>query len=271
MMIRGKNLASLVLVALLVVLSVFAQHGAASVSDVEEVLEAGMKEALSGVGLSDLDTERIARQYLFIGSVMIKNVPISSLEEEEELLRQSEDVGKALGAALGITNMLYGSSRLDETATLMMHSVRAGISPEVVSKTYSVLATSGYAFEAATSLLHEVSEAVRVMRADDGGEEVCGAIQEKALENAPLGSRKMEITIAIEREREKTLAIRAKNERERRKHDGSNEGDRKASSGGVMGSPGGISGGGGDVGKSGGESSSGGQDGSSGASAAGEN
>ncbi|MDR1482858.1 MAG: hypothetical protein LBI74_09545 [Synergistaceae bacterium] len=264
-MIKGKDLTILVLLTLIALLSTLAHPSAASVSDVEEIIEAGMKEALSSVGLSGLETERIARQYLFIGSVMIKNAPISSLEEEEELLRQSENTGRALGAALGITSMLYGGSRLDETATVMMHSVRAGVSPDIASKTYSVLATSGYAFEAATSLLHEVSEAVRVMRLDDGGDSVCGAIRAKALENAPLSSLKMEITTAMERERERELAILARNEKERRKHDGSGESGRAASSqgggGGGMGSPGG----GGDVGKAGGENSSGGQDGASGA------
>ena len=247
-MIKAGNLRSFVSLAVLAVLSLLSQPNIAASSDVEGVIEAGMRAGLSGVGLSGADTERIARQYLFIGSVMIKNVPISSLEQEEEFLRQSEEVGRALGTALGITSTLYGGNKLEETATVMMHSVRAGVSPEIASNTYSVLAASGYAFEAAASLLHDVSEAVRAMRSDDGGASLCGAIRARAMKNETLGSLRREITLAVEREREKQLAILAKNDMERRKHNGSDGG--MSSSGESSG------GGGGDVGKAGGESSS---------------
>jgi uncharacterized membrane protein YgcG len=261
-MIKVRNLRSLVGLAVLAVLSLLSHSDIAASSDVERAIEAGMRAALSGVGLGGADTERIARQYLFIGSVMIKNVSVSSLEEEEEFLRQSEEVGRALGTALGITSTLYGDNRLEETATVMMHSVRAGVSAEVASNTYSVLATSGYAFEAATSLLHEVSEAVRNMRSDDGGASVCGGIQARAIKNETLGSLRREITLAIDREREKQIAILAKNDMERRKHNGSDNGDKTASSqGGGTGSSGENTSGGGDVGKAGGESSSGGSSG----------
>ncbi|MDR3354276.1 MAG: hypothetical protein LBO21_04505 [Synergistaceae bacterium] len=256
MMIKRGNLKSLILAAVLAALSLLASPDIGAASDVERSIEDGMRAALSDVGLSGAETERIARQYLFIGSVMIKNVQISSLEEEEEFLRQSEEVGRSLGTALGITSTLYGANRLEETATVMMHSVRAGVSPDVAAKTYSVLATSGYAFDAAASLLHEVSETVRAMRSDDGGKSVCGAIQARALKKETLGTLRREITLALERERERQLAILAENDRERRKHNGSDGGGKMASS---QGDGGGSSSGGGDVGKAGGESSAGAQ------------
>ncbi|MDR1885561.1 MAG: hypothetical protein LBQ56_04745 [Synergistaceae bacterium] len=261
MMVMKKPLARLAFIAVLVC-SCLVPYAASAV-EVEEAVEAGMREALSGAGLSDSDAVRIARQYMFMGTVMIKNTQPSSLEEEEEFLNQSRTVGESLGHALGITHRLYGYNKLQETATVMMHSVRAGVRPDVAAETYSALAANGYAFDASVSLLHEISEAVRTMRADDGGAAICATIGQKALENETLGSLKMAVVTAVEQERARQLAILAKNEEERRRRDsgGDRDGEQVASSGG--GNNGGEGGGpsgtsGGDVGKGGGESDPGG-------------
>ncbi|MDR3332430.1 MAG: hypothetical protein LBT08_07365 [Synergistaceae bacterium] len=247
--------------AFIVMLAVFISLAPPAVAlDVEDVVEAGMREALSEAGMRRQDAERVARQYLFIGTVIIKNFQPGSLAEEEEFLSVSKNAGISLGKALGVTHRLYGTSKLQDTATVMMHSARAGVLPEVASDTFSTLILNGYAFDASISLLHEISEAVRSMKAADGGSAICGTIMANATENVTLGELKREIVVSVDQERARQRALIAKNEEERRRRDsGGGKGDDRvaSSSGGESGvSP--TADGGEGIGKGGDESSSGG-------------
>ncbi|MDR1472857.1 MAG: hypothetical protein LBS75_10090 [Synergistaceae bacterium] len=186
--------------------------------EVEDFVEDGIKRALLDSGMKGAETFRIARQYVFIGTVMISGKYLNFSEDAGALDSVSAETGYALGSALAVTRGIYGDKKLQDTANIMMLSARAGISPATASTTFETLAVNGYSFEEALSILRETAEAVRVIRGPDGGETFSKRICDLAANRAPASGVKSEISSLAERERTRQKELLAKNEMERMKN-----------------------------------------------------
>jgi hypothetical protein len=198
-------------------------------SEVETALERSMREFLVKAGIQERTADGIAKRYMFMGTVMIRNTEHISAADDDALLAQSEKTGAALGKALGFAYRVYGDKKLQDAATVMMHSVRAGLLAETASETFTSLAANGYAFDATVAILHETSELVRASRLPDAGVALCAQIRKMASEKEKVQSLQKEIKIATKREKDRQESLMAKKEAERkRRNDGSGR-DRLAS------------------------------------------
>jgi hypothetical protein len=200
-----------------------------SASEIESIIELSMKESLVMTGVQERVSGAIARSYVFMGAVMLSTPRYFSAENSAALIAQSEKTGAALGKALGYAYKVYGDKKLQDAATVMMHSVRAGLAAETAAETFAALAGNGYAFDAAVSILHETSEFVRASLLPDRGSAFCAHIRKLAAGKEKVQSIQKEIVLASVREKarqEKLLAQRAPVKRER----GGN-GERAASAG----------------------------------------
>ncbi|MDR1916877.1 MAG: hypothetical protein LBQ58_09920, partial [Synergistaceae bacterium] len=205
-----KRLLKIVCVLLLTLLPVSPLEA----RDVEQSVEDGIRNALTDAGLNNDAAVRFARQYLFIGTVMINDKYLDLTGDGRTLESRSMEAGYALGSALASAHKVYGGKKLQETANIMMHAVRAGVSPLIASGTYATLAEGGYHFEETLAILHETSEAVRVTRVSDGGEEFSKRVCALAAKRAPVNKVRKEIIASIDRERTRQKDLLARNERE---------------------------------------------------------
>ncbi|MDR3254131.1 MAG: hypothetical protein LBT31_01005 [Synergistaceae bacterium] len=240
-----------------------------------------MKESIVKTGISSKKADGIAQRFMFIGAVMIRNSQHISIADDDAFLAQSEKTGRALGKALGCAYNIYGEKKLQDAATVMMHSVRAGVLAETASETFTSLAANGYAFDAVVSLLHDASEFVRSSLLPDNGVALCSQIRRMADHKAPIQHLASEIKLASDRENLRQTNLLAQKEANRNKREsarssggggttarrnGSNgSGGASASATGGRASGGDSSGGGGDSsgGSNGDGSGSGGDSGSS--------
>lgn len=186
-------------------------------STLEGVVEENMRASLTERGLDERLAVKISRQYVFMGTVMINKTQFASENEHDILLNLAARTGGALGAVLADSYLIYGETKLQETASVMMHSARAGVFPEVASRTFSELAKNGYAFDATVSIVHDASELVRALRMPDGGEVMCARIMSLAGKNEPVGSLKNDIELLARKEVQKQKTLLAKKEAERKK------------------------------------------------------
>jgi hypothetical protein len=205
------------------------QPSFARASDVEAILEQGMRESLMRIGINARTADGIARRYMFIGTVMLQNPRHFSVADEDALALQSEKTGVALGKALGYAYNVYGDKKLQDAATVMMHSVRAGVLVDAASETFSALAANGYAFDAAVSVLHETSELVRSSLLPDRGAALCARIRKMAAGKEKVQAVRKEILLASEREktRQETM-LAAKREADRKEINAGKDRDRIA-------------------------------------------
>jgi hypothetical protein len=225
----------------------FMQPSFAQASEIETILERGMRESLLKVGINKRTADGVAKRYVFIGTVMLQNPRHFSVADGNALVAQSEKTGAALGKALGYAYNVYGDKKLQDAATVMMHSVRAGVLVESASETFSALAANGYAFDAAVSILHETSELVRASLLPDRGAALCAQIRRMAASKEKVQAVQKEIMLASAKEKERQATMMAaKQEADRKKRSNSGGGDRVAAerngSGGKpgKGSPGAI-------------------------------
>lgn len=187
--------------------------------DIEGTIEKSMKDSLLSAGLDEITSLRIARQYMFIGTVMIGKTQLSTDSEGDMLFAQAEETGSALGRALAGTRLIYGNSKLEEIAWVMMKSTRAGIPAGTAADTFVTLAENSYTFDAAVSVLDRVAEVVRSMRMHDAGKALCHKIQSLADESVSVGEIENEILVSARNEKNKQAMILAKKEAERLKRD----------------------------------------------------
>jgi hypothetical protein len=196
-------------------------------SDVETGLESGMMDSLVESGVNLRAAGEIAQRFMFMGTVMIRSAPRFSAEDGETLAVQAEKIGKALGRALGNFFMIYGEEKLQDTATVMMRSVRAGLDADAASYALCTLAAHKYTFDAAASLLHETSELARSVMFQDNGAALCAQIRRMAAVEDPVNDIKKEIYLAARKEIARQQALLAQKENERVQHGG--EGGKSAS------------------------------------------
>lgn len=245
------------------------QPSFAGAYDIEAILEQGMRESLMRVGINARTADGIARRYMFIGTVMLQNPRHFSVADEDALALQSEKTGAALGKALGYAYNIYGDKKLQDAATVMMHSVRAGVLVDAASETFSALAANGYAFDAAVSVLHETSELVRSSLLPDRGAALCARIRRMAVNKEKVQTVRKEILLASEREKTRQgTMLAAKREADRKGVNAGKDRDRMAADRGAP-SRGGVgvvasSGGNGSAGTNSGANADGGAIGSSG-------
>lgn len=198
---------------------VLAAVASAEAYDIETTIEKSMTAALLSSGLDEAASLKIARQYMFMGTVMISKAQLSSDNEGERLYAEAEKTGLALGRALAGVMMVYGDSKLEETARVMMHSVRAGVPADVAADTFVTLAENSYAFDASVAVLHDVSEIVRSLRMQDAGRALCKKVQSLATENVSVGGLEKEILLSARSEKSKQARILAQKEAERIRRD----------------------------------------------------
>ena len=207
-------------------------------SDVELWLESCMIDSLVESGVNSRAAGEIAQRFMFMGTVMIRNAPQFSVDDEEALAAQAEKIGKALGRSLGNSFMVYGEEKLQDTATVMMRSVRAGLDADAASYALYSLAVHKYTFDAAASLLHETSELVRSVMFQDNGVALCAQIRRMASAKDPVNDIKKEIYLAARKEiarQQAMLAQQKENERDRHGGDGGKSASRQGGS--VRGTP----------------------------------
>jgi hypothetical protein len=197
-------------------------------SEVETALERSMREFLVKAGIEERTADGIAKRYMFMGTVMIRNAEHISAADDDAILAQSEKTGAALGKALGFAYKVYGDKKLQDAATVMMHSVRAGLLAETASETFASLAANGYAFDATVAILHETSELVRASRLPDAGVALCAQIRKMASGKEKVQFLQKEIKIASKRERDRQESLMAQKEAERKKRSDGNGRDRLA-------------------------------------------
>ncbi|MDR3321271.1 MAG: hypothetical protein LBS93_02395 [Synergistaceae bacterium] len=195
-----------------------------SASEIEDILEESMKEALVKTGIADNAANGIAQRFMFIGAVMIKNSEHLSVADNDALFAQADNTGRAFGKALGFAYKIYGDKKLQDAATVMMHSVRAGVSTETAAETFTVLAVNGYAFDAAVSLLHDASEFVRSSLLPDNGVSLCEQIRKMASGKEPMQTMINEIRLASNREELRQERLLAQKEAERNKREAGGNG-----------------------------------------------
>ncbi|MDL2263952.1 hypothetical protein LJC31_04800 [Synergistaceae bacterium OttesenSCG-928-I11] len=199
----------------------------AGASTLEEIVEESLYNTLREEGIGDLIAGRISARYVFMGSVMINKV---QFDDGEALFSQAQLTGQALGTALATAYLQYGEKALQETASVMMLSVRAGVAPEVAAATLAVLAQNGYAFDASTEIMHEASEIVRALKPNDGGSAICAEISDMIHEQVSVGKLRSEMSSLAEREKNRQRRLIAMREAEKRKKDNQGgEGERSAS------------------------------------------
>ena len=200
----------------------------AGASTLEEIVEESLYNTLREEGIGDLIAGRISARYVFMGSVMINKV---QFDDGEALFNQAQLTGRALGTALATAYLQYGEKALQETASVMMLSARAGVVPEVAATTFAVLAQNGYAFDASIEIMHEASEIVRVLKPNDGGGAICAEISGMVQEQVSVGKLRSEMLSFAEREKNRQKQLIAMREAERRKKDNrGGDGERSASS-----------------------------------------
>ena len=206
-----------VLVALLLAMLVLPSFAVAY--DIEGTIEKSMTDSLLSAGLDEITSLRIARQYMFIGTVMIGKTQLSTASEGDALFTEAEEIGLALGRALAGAKLVYGDSKLEEIAWVMMKSVRAGVPADMAAGTFVALAGNSYTFDAAVSVLDRVAEVVRSIRMQDAGKALCYRIQSLAGDNVSVGAIEKEILVTVRTEKNKQARILAKKEAERLKRD----------------------------------------------------
>lgn len=263
---------------LLTALCVLCPPAAGASSTLEEIVERSMSDALHEEGIGDLIAGRISARYVFMGSVMINKI---QFDDGEALFNQAQLTGRALGAALAASYMQYGVDALQETASVMMLSARAGVTPEAAADTFTALARNGYALDASVEIMRETAETVRALKSNDGAAAICTKISSMAAAQAPIGELRGEILSIAKREKDRQRQLIAMQEAERRKREnqgGGGEGSASASRGGGneggsssegasgSGGSGGSSGGASAAGAGGGDSSEGGSGAAGGAS-----
>ena len=252
-----KRFVRRMLPSLLILLSLVLAAPAVA-SDLEGAIMQGMTEAMLDRGLRAGAARKISHEFLFMGTMLVRNTTKPfSVEEEELHLQQAVLAGKAMGDALSSAYLSYGDRKLQETASLMMRSVRAGASPQLVAATFSALAEKGYAYDAAVSILHETAEVVRSLQLSDGGLVVYERIRENALAEASIGSLSNEVRAAvreIQAERERLLAKSEAERRLREMRGGNEDGRARGGSSAGAGSGGSASAAGGNDNSSAGDS-----------------
>lgn len=182
---------------------------------VGRTIEKSLKDALVKTGMQNTLAVKMSQRFLFMGTVMIRNVPPATLEGEEDLLAQAKRNGEALGIALGNSHKVYKDEKLQETAAMMMHAVRAGLLPETAAETFSAFALHGYAFDASAALVHEAAEAVRTSRFSDSGVELCRQLRKMVSEKEPVQDMKKQVLVAVRREQAKQKELLAQKQKER--------------------------------------------------------
>lgn len=198
-------------------------------SSLENVLEKSLKDALVKTGMQSSLATKMSQRFLFMGTVMIHhNVPPITQEEEDHLLAQAKRNGEALGTALGNSYRVYKNEKLQETAAMMMHAVRAGLLPETAAETFSTLVLHGYAFDASAALLHEAAEAVRATRLGDSGVELCRQLREMVSEKEPVQDMKKLVIASIKREQTKQRELLAQKQKEREARESERKGGDKS-------------------------------------------
>ncbi|MDR1514498.1 MAG: hypothetical protein LBS45_02285 [Synergistaceae bacterium] len=208
-------------------------------SEIESIIELSMKESLVAVGVQGRVSDAVAKRYVFIGTVMLSTPRYFSAENSAALIAQSEKTGAALGKALGCAYNVYGDKKLQDTATVMMRSVRAGLVAETAAATFATLAENGYAFDAVVSILHEASELVRASLLPDRGTALCARIRKLASGKEKVQSLQKEIMFASVRERERQEKLLAQNTPDVKERGGNGDrapSSRRASSSGSGGS-----------------------------------
>lgn len=196
----------------LLVLTAIPAFGA---NQVGRTIEKSLKDALVKTGMQNTLAVKMSQRFLFMGTVMIRNVPPATLEGEEDLLAQAKRNGEALGIALGNSHKVYKDEKLQETAAMMMHAVRAGLLPETAAETFSAFALHGYAFDASAALVHEAAEAVRTSRFSDSGVELCRQLRKMVSEKEPVQEMKKQVLVAVRREQAKQKELLAQKQKER--------------------------------------------------------
>lgn len=209
----------IILPVLLMILLLLFSASPLRASTIEETVEESMKATLIEQGIDAGMAGKISKQYLFMGTVMINKTRFSVVGEDDLLLESASKTGTALGNALAASYSVYGGDKLQETASVMMHSTRAGVLAETASETFEVLARNGYAFDSAVSTIHQASELVRALRLSDSGNSLCASIRMMASENIPIDSLKNAIVVMAEKEVQKHKQLLAQRETERKKID----------------------------------------------------
>jgi uncharacterized membrane protein YgcG len=245
---------------------------ASGVSALESIMKESMYDALRQAGIGDRLAAQISERYVFMGTMMVNKVWFDESDGGDDMLDGTRSTGRALGAVLAASYMQYGVDALQETASVMMLSTRAGMSPEAAAGAFVILAQNDYGLDSSIEIMREASEIVRGLKPSDGGAAICSQVVDMARTQTPAGELRGEILSAAEREMERQRQLLALKEMERIKNDnkggdGNSGGDGGSSaSGGNGGGASAASAGGGGSNASGssGSGSSGSSSGSSG-------
>ncbi|GHV50693.1 hypothetical protein FACS1894216_03350 [Synergistales bacterium] len=197
--------------ALLLMLALLAASAsvaeAAVPNGVEAVIEQSMRRALASEGLDAKSASGIAKRYTFIGTVIIlKNIDALN---EEGLLARAEQTGDVLGRALGVVYKVYGSRNLDETASAIMHTARAGISPYAAERAISALALNGYPFESSLSAVNETVEFARFDISPQATAGLFNIVSKMAAAKEPVQNMRSAMLASVKAERAKQEALLA--------------------------------------------------------------
>ncbi|GHV27746.1 hypothetical protein FACS1894167_03290 [Synergistales bacterium] len=180
---------------------------AAVPNGVEAVIEQSMRRALASEGLDAKSASGIAKRYTFIGTVIIiKNIDAL---DEEGLLARAEQTGDVLGRALGVVYKVYGSRNLDETASAIMHTARAGISPYAAERAISALALNGYPFESSLSAVNETVEFARFDISPQATAGLFNIVSKMAAAKEPVQNMRSAMLASVKAERAKQEALLA--------------------------------------------------------------
>jgi hypothetical protein len=228
-----KRIFTAIFLILTAVLLTSSPARASSVTAIENLMKESMYDALRLEGIGEQLAWRISESYVFMGTVMINKVQFEENGDGDDIRDRASSTGQALGAALAASYMQYGGDALQETASVMMLSTRAGMTPETASYVFAILSRNGYGLDALVGVMREASEIVRGLKPNDGGASIRDQISGMALTRTPPDELRYTILSAAEREKERQRQLLAQKEMERIKRDSrGSDGERSASSSG---------------------------------------
>lgn len=242
----------------------------AAALDVSDAVEQSLFDAMRAEGIGDSPAGAIKSRYAFFGMMMFNRIQLEAAADAVDLLSSASDAGVALGRALAAAYMNFGHNSLYDTATVMLLATRAGVAPKLCADLIVDLARGGYDKQGTVDVVCEISDAVRTLRPDDGGAELCAFARGLIMASTTADSVRTEVASLAEREVERQRMLLAAIEEERRRiesaggGDGSSGGDGGVGDGAGSGGVGSASAGG-DSGEGAGDGSGDGDGGSGGA------
>lgn len=232
----------------------------AAALDVSDAVEQSLFDAMRADGIGDSPATAIRSRYAFFGMMMFNRIQLEAASDAVDMLSSASDAGVALGRALAAAYMNFGHNSLYDTATVMLLATRAGVAPKLCADLIVDLARGGYDKQGTVDVVCEISDAVRTLRPDDGGAELCAFARELIMASTTADSVRTEVASLAEREVERQRMLLAAIEEERRRIESVGGGD--GSSGGDGGVGDGAGSGGVGSASAGGEGGEGAGDGS---------